>query len=492
MRGWLLAALAITSCHGLLGLDDVGYRDPGAAGGGGSGGETPTTGGGGETPLDGAPRWVFTVDDAGEEGALQEGVDGVFDASGRAVVVVRYDGTVDLDPPVPPTSTGEPNVLLVTLDDKGSRIRARGYGATKAIDARVTTVDEEIFVAGAYAEPASVSIGGSLLAACTLDLEETDCPDDAYVAKYDRDLDFRWLRSEGPAESNERARAIAALPDGVVVGGDYDAVTSIFNTDLTHENGTDVFIARVIDQGHMSAAPWVKTFNGAGTDELVAVDARGATIALAINLSGATTGFVVHALAPADGEPKWGNAPDFRGSIAVLDVAIAPDETVIVAAALTGSATAADGSALELVGTQDLVIARLDTTGKVTSIWQRPAESVGGASIAIDASGDIAIGGTFTGSLDLGDAHLLDGAAEPRGFVAKLDASGAPRWSRTFAPPGATMGRSTVEAVDVTPDGLVLAVGTFAGQIDFELTPITADPGDGEAGYAAFAMGLGP
>jgi hypothetical protein len=500
MRWWLAlaaGAAGAAGCHGLLGLDDVGYREPSADGGaGGTGGGDPT-GGGGAVLLDGTPRWLVVLDDqiGAAEGAAQRSIDGVFDARGHVVIAISFDGTVNLTNPTP-TSTGAPDVLLVTIDEDGDRLRHRSYGGTKGINAQLATVGNEIFVSGGYYEPAPVNVGGlDLSAACTLAVDQTDCPADAYAIKYDEDIDLRWRRSDGPGTSEERATAIAALPDGVVVAGIYHSAVSIYGEALTHSGGRDAYLVRLKDEDHAGTPLWIATgWNGAGEDTPLAVDARKATIAVALQSSGATESFVVRALSPTNGAEKWTNPPAFLGSIAALDVAVAPDESVVAAALLSGEATTPDAALIAPAAMNDLVIVRFDASGKV--VWLRKLSATGPIStgrVAIDGQNHIAVGGTFQGTLNLGDGLLLDAGDSVIGFVAKLDADGHPIWSRTFSPPGAAIGASIVSVVDVMPEGDVLVAGAFAGTIDFELTQVPSTPGaDLDRSLAAFATRLGP
>lgn len=81
--------------------------------------------------------------------------------------------------------------------------------------------------------------------------------------------------------------------------------------------------------------------------------------------------------------------------------------------------------------------------------------------VAAGASGNVAIGGTFTGSIDLG-AGALSSTAEPNLFLAKLDTAGEHIWSgRTGG------GDDFVNALALDRGGNAIAAGNFNGKVDF-------------------------
>ncbi|WP_437568924.1 hypothetical protein [Sorangium sp. So ce542] len=82
--------------------------------------------------------------------------------------------------------------------------------------------------------------------------------------------------------------------------------------------------------------------------------------------------------------------------------------------------------------------------------------------VGVDADGNIYIGGTFSGTIKLGDETLVSiGTADV--YVASFDATGAHRWSARFGGSGA----ETLNGLAVTPDGKLVIGGTFYGSFTF-------------------------
>jgi hypothetical protein len=87
-----------------------------------------------------------------------------------------------------------------------------------------------------------------------------------------------------------------------------------------------------------------------------------------------------------------------------------------------------------------------------------------GSTLATDAEGNLYFAGTFQGVVDLGSGptehHVTDS-----GFVAKYDGSCQPVWVRTF---GALEAHVELRALDVAPDGTVVAGGKLGGTLEID------------------------
>ena len=84
------------------------------------------------------------------------------------------------------------------------------------------------------------------------------------------------------------------------------------------------------------------------------------------------------------------------------------------------------------------------------------------ASVAVDASGNIYVTGTFEGSVSFGGATFVSVGGTDI-FLAKFSPSGAHIWSKAFGSTALDSGRS----VAVDPSGNVLITGAFNGTISF-------------------------
>lgn len=139
---------------------------------------------------------------------------------------------------------------------------------------------------------------------------------------------------------------------------------------------------------------------------------------------------------------------------------------IYVAGEFTGTAdfdpTSATHALTSLGGT-DLFLARYSATGAlgwVVRLGDAGNESV--KALAIDNSGNLVIGGSFTGTVDFDPGAGVSAATSNGGrdgFVASYASSGAFRWVRTVGGPG----EDAVLDVAVQAGGIIFASGTFSG-----------------------------
>ena len=143
--------------------------------------------------------------------------------------------------------------------------------------------------------------------------------------------------------------------------------------------------------------------------------------------------------------------------------AAASSDGVVITGALSGSADFG-GGALTSAGLDDVFVTKLDASGKhVFSKRFGDADEQWAEHVAVDASGNIAVVGSMSGTIDFGGGPLVATGGRDV-FVAVFDASGAHRWSKSFGSDGTNEDGWSV-AFD--PSGDVLVTGGAEGAIDF-------------------------
>ena len=126
------------------------------------------------------------------------------------------------------------------------------------------------------------------------------------------------------------------------------------------------------------------------------------------------------------------------------------------------------GGPLPGKGHMDVVVGKFSPTG--AAIFTRRFGSVQNempSSLATDASNNIVLTGYYEGALDFGHGPLAH-VGNRNVFVAKLDATGAPVWSKGYG----FAATGTGVATDAT--GNVFATGYFDGNISFGGPPLTS------------------
>ena len=261
------------------------------------------------------------------------------------------------------------------------------------------------------------------------------------------DVSATWVKPYGSG-SSQAARAIAADASGnVIVGGIYAYETLVMDpVTLPNAQQTDAFVAKLTPDGEVL---WARGIGGAGDQTLhgLAVDPKDGTIVIA--------GIFNQSLDTMQCELLSG----FGGSD-VFVVKLSPD----------------DGSCL----------------------WSRAfgdAAEQSAFSLAIDASQNIVVAGTFTGTLDFGPPTaplMIVDDPDVNGdfteiFVARLDMDGKPLSSRSIGDAAFNpMQTSLGVAVDTLND--IVVTGSFEGgiatpgdpiynqgQVDLFLTKLKAD-----------------
>jgi hypothetical protein len=243
-------------------------------------------------------------------------------------------------------------------------------------------------------------------------------------------------------------------PSGVVfvVGTFADQLDLAPGTTLAAAGGTDVYVAKLDGDGAILYAVAL----GGPTDE------RATSIAAApdggVVVSGEGLGTVK---LDVDGRTEW--TRPLVGH-AVVDGA----GNVVVTGALDGTQTFGNDT-LTSAGGNDVLVVQLSAGGEY--VWSRSYGDSGtnqrGEAIAVDASGDVLVGGVVDGAADFGGGAISVPAGacpsevpcKQAGFVLKLSAGGDFVWSRGRAPARAISG------IAVDAAGNVYASGSAPGNV---------------------------
>jgi len=145
-------------------------------------------------------------------------------------------------------------------------------------------------------------------------------------------------------------------------------------------------------------------------------------------------------------------------------VATGGDGSIVVVGEVAG-AIDFGGGPLTSAGQGDAFVAKLDASGHW--VWSKSfgdADEQYAEHVAIDANGNIAVIGSFCGTVDFGGGPLVCTGGGRDVFVAVFDGSGQPLWSKSFGSPG------TIEdgwGIAFDASGNVVVTGGAEGAIDF-------------------------
>jgi hypothetical protein len=284
---------------------------------------------------------------------------------------------------------------------------------TNAVAARQT--DSYVFATGQLASP--VAFGGNLVG--------VSGSDQVFVMRMEPSTGMvNWVSTygDGNVVNSAHGNGIAIDASGAeFVVGDFSGSVKMGGTTLTSElTGSDIFVTKLDTGGNVL---WAKQFGGP------------------------------------------------LAQVAIADVAVGGD--VIVTGTWKGAITFG-GTVLEQgSGGPGCFVARLDQDGNPRWAVGFPttdlAHSITPAGIAADASGNLFVTGSFTGTADFGGTPLTD-AGKGDVFLVKLDKDGKVLWSRRYGDASIQSG----SGVAVGPDGNVVLTGSFYSSLDFGLeTPLT-------------------
>jgi hypothetical protein len=315
-----------------------------------------------------------------------------------------------------------------------------------------------------------------------------------FLNKYDANGNALWTgNTSSGAFAVVRNLAVDAS-DNVLAVGEFRGTINIGGKSMTSNGGgndVDLFAAKLDTNG---SAAWLKrggNNSAAQYAQAVAVDQSGNAVIAgrysgsldlgggACNLGNSAGGddaFVVK-LSPT-GTCVWGKKVGDTDNQGAYGVAVTPTGDVVVTGTLRGNGDFGGGS-LASAGSSDVFVAKLAASNGA-QLWARrygDSSSQTALGVAVDPNGDIAVVGSFTGSIDFGNGALT--SADPATddvFVAKLSGSdGSPVWAQRYGD------ASPQFALRVATDGAgnVVVIGLFQGVLDFGGGALTnADPLD--------------
>ena len=456
-----VAGLAVwAAAVGCLGDDASHARD--AASQGGRGDSSVEASGG--APVDAS-------DDRSQDGPASGGIGGG-SGSGQGGADAADDGSVDAG---------------------GGPLWARAWGTAGPQSLFSMAVDAagNAFLTGDSTDP--VDFGGGLLPCTT--------PRPLYLTKIDTSGSLAWAKCAGFMASG---KAVAVDDDGsIALAGDFHRDLDLGMGLVPYENGFDVFVAKLDANGDPL---WQRGFGGVNEsmgppiDQIagdVAFDANGAVIATGvfkgpidfgdgINDAGAGWGIFVVKLDGATGATVWSrtylNTPAGMGGPPLGRLAVDPSSSdIVVGGHFLGSLdTFPPSPVLASNGLRDAYVLKIRADGQGS--WKR---SFGGdvddraEGVAIDASGQVLLTGTYRGGVDFGGRLLSSAQGTADIFVATYGPNGTLADVVGYDSDGSQSARD----LRVADDATLVFGGTHTG-FDFGSQVL---PSNGEDGLVARA-----
>jgi hypothetical protein len=350
--------------------------------------------------------WSKAFGDLSSGGTWQSGLAIALDGLGNTIVGGSSYGTMTFGSTIL-TSAGEGDMFVARLGVDGQPLWAKRFGGTLYDEVTALAADStgNVFAGGGFCGPTDFGSGTKTPLSC-----------DGIVIALAPGGTTQWSFTFGMA-GDDWADGIALDPSGnVLITGVIGQSATFGNTVLTGKGQADVMVAKFNASG---TASWAKSFGSAAIDrgDAVASDPSGNVVVAGffgggidfgcglMPASGDTALFVVK-LSPS-GQCLWskGYGSQESGS---QRAAVATDASgnVFVTLSFTGSSDF-DGQVVSSTGEHDVVVLSLDPTGK-----RRFVRKFGGSgdqdgrSIGVDASGNIYLLAEVGGTVDFGNGKL--------------------------------------------------------------------------------------
>ncbi|MDC0708410.1 DNRLRE domain-containing protein [Stigmatella sp. ncwal1] len=135
---------------------------------------------------------------------------------------------------------------------------------------------------------------------------------------------------------------------------------------------------------------------------------------------------------------------------------------------------------------QEIFVLKFEATG--SQVWDKRFTATGqmrGSAIAVGPAGELAVGGTYWGTVTFGSTVLPEGVAVP--FLLKLLPSGQVAWGRGLPADSAPYAERGFLDLAVAPDGAIAGVGSFSQWIR-----LGSAPGYSSGMYSGFLLVVEP
>lgn len=394
-------------------------------------------------------RWAIGIGGAGLE--IPHSV--VTDPNDNIYIAGYFSASVDFNPGAGTAglnSAGGRDVYAAKYDANGKYLWATGFGGAGDDEAFDLALDSagNAYVTGIFTSTITLD-GRSITSTGSTDI---------FVVSYDVSGKYRWGFAVGGA-GQDHGHAIRVGNNGkVYLAGlfsqsvDFDP--SANTTPLTSEGGWDAFLAQYDTNGNFQSA---KRFGGRANDQVrpggMALDVRGnlylaGDFALTTdfdlgqgvaNLTSKGSGDIFVAKYDANANYIWAIGVGGAGLDAAHRLAVDANENVYATGWFVGAVDFDPGAGMRVLngagtnGASDVFVAKYDRLGNL--LWAngfgapvagQDKFSLGGG-IALNALGNVVIGGRFYGDVDVdpsANVVSLKNTGESDGFVVHYDANG--------------------------------------------------------------------
>jgi hypothetical protein len=377
--------------------------------------------------LYGNPIWSRRFGDSSTQIAQKMAIDG----DGNLVFVGRMYGTIDFGGGTLHASGGN-DIIIFKLDSEGNHIWSQIFGGNEPDRAARLAFDAE----------GNVILTGAFTGTADFGMEKYVSwgERDAFVTELDRDTGEPTFFMQIGGTGDDYGFGVDVDQNGdVVIAGRISAPSDIGDQTLTHAGDLDIYLARLDTAGQIL---WAQSFGGAGKDEAhdVRLQQNGDIVLLgaisdSVDFGGGplvSAGLRDIFLATFDGQgahswsASYGDEVDqfeTDGTETWLTLALDANGDVHIGGTLYGVLDFGAGGQLAANGMRaDVFHAQFSAAGDYIGGWRfGNTDSDFGHDMTVTESGHVLHCGRSLGlTIDLGEAGLIGNAGRSDGFLVKL------------------------------------------------------------------------
>ncbi|WP_341226701.1 SBBP repeat-containing protein [uncultured Arcticibacterium sp.] len=391
------------------------------------------------------------------------------DGSGNVYIVGTFQGTASFSGATI-TSAGSFDVFIAKYSSSGTLQWLRSAGGISHDYAHSIALDASgnVYISGHFYDMAT--FGGSNISG--------EGGYDIFMAKYNSSGSYLWVQSAG-GTSNDYCRSLAVNISGdVCVSGYFYGTANFAGSNINSEGSADIYVAKYDSNGNFL---WVRSAGGTSNDYSfsTAIDGAGnvyitGRVQGTANFGGVFLGSagsydIYIAKYNSVGALQWlqstgGSYTDYGYSVAV-DVS----GNVYLTGNYSGT-TNFGFSSVTSVGGTDIFIAKYNSSG--ASQWVQSAGSTSSdnsLALALDGSGNAYITGSYLGTANFGSSNITSAGGTDI-FIAKYNSSGNLQWVESAGGSSHDSGQSV--AVDGAAN--VYITGYYLGTSTFGVSVITS------------------
>ncbi len=357
------------------------------------------------------------------------------------------------------------------------------------------------FMAGTFS--GVIDLAPNVTVVNDLDILQSLTARDAYLAKYDAADNLLWVKQFSTDPQDGQVSLVLDDSGSPVLTGGFRGSLNLDLISLSAVGNVDVFVAKInsMDGSVLWANSWGTPTHDSPRD--LTIDSLGnvivATRTSPLNSLYSSTSIGILKYNSA-GAKQWERSmPLTQSAVAstnyVNEIASNGVGGIAITGYLKGTVDFDPSAGVKSISSaRNLAyVAKYSSAGSLE--WVSTFQSANttsyssAAAIAFDASGNLIVGGSFTGTVDFDpgkNTRLVSGGG---GYVAKLSATGSLLWvSPQLQTPNSSISTGVTE-IFVQPSGSIYASGHFVGTVDFNPGTAVANK-TSSAGFDTFVLTL--